>query len=80
MIIRIIRNDNEPAVSMVKLSISNPLSIALVANSITLTPGTITIDTDGSTLYVLAIKAMSEQDKSIVESSVRSFEAFFKRK
>ncbi|KDR96178.1 multicomponent Na+:H+ antiporter subunit E [Peptoclostridium litorale DSM 5388] len=50
---RIIKNDTHPVVVKVRLRTSNPFIVAAVANSITLTPGTIAIDANENTLMVL---------------------------
>ncbi len=51
--LKIIKNDAHPVVVKVRLGTSNPFIVATVANSITLTPGTIAIDAQGNTLLVL---------------------------
>lgn len=54
--LHIIRNDEEPAALKIKLHTSNPFVVSLIANSITLTPGTITLSAKGDELTVLCIK------------------------
>jgi len=49
---RVITMDINPEVVMIKTDIKSDLGIVLLANSITLTPGTITIDIEGDRLYV----------------------------
>lgn len=49
---RIITGDINPEVVMIKSDIKSDLGILLLANSITLTPGTITIDIEDEYLYV----------------------------
>jgi len=74
----IIKNEYNPSIIDLKLDIEDPLLITLVANSITLTPGTITVDKNASNLTVLYIR----QDKNkMVEKNIRyKFERIFKTK
>lgn len=51
MLYRIITVDINPEIVMVKSSIKSDLGILLLANSITLTPGTITVDIEGEYIY-----------------------------
>lgn len=44
-----------PTVFKMDLSLYDPVQVAIVANSITLTPGTITIDVVGHTIYVMVL-------------------------
>lgn len=52
VVYRVITMDINPEVVMIKTDIKSDLGIVLLANSITLTPGTITIDIEGDHLYV----------------------------
>ena len=52
VVYRVITMDINPEVVMIKTDIKSDLGIVLLANSITLTPGTITIDIEGDYLYV----------------------------
>jgi len=54
--LHIIRNDEEPAALRIRLHTANPFIVSLIANSVTLTPGTITLSTKGDELTVLCIK------------------------
>lgn len=55
-IMRIIKKDHKLTIIEVELKIKEPLIVTIISNSITLTPGTITIDWDKDKLYVLAMK------------------------
>lgn len=54
--LHIIRNDEEPAALRIRLHTSNPFIVSLIANSVTLTPGTVTLSAKGDELTVLCIK------------------------
>ncbi|MBS4538358.1 Na+/H+ antiporter subunit E [Clostridium sp. D2Q-11] len=74
----IINNEYSPSIVEVNLELEDPLLITIVANSITLTPGTITVEKKGSKLLVLYIK---EDRNNEVENNIKStFESIFLRK
>lgn len=79
-ILRIVKQDNHSVIVKIKLDVSDPLIITLIANSITLTPGTITIDVKGRTLYVLSIKDDGEDGEQLKKSIKSSFQKFFMEK
>jgi multicomponent Na+:H+ antiporter subunit E len=54
-ILNLIRGGYQPLVFKLELDIYDPVQVAIVANSITLTPGTITIDVVGHTIYVMVL-------------------------
>ena len=54
-ILIIIRGGYEVIVFDLKLTLTDPIEIALIANSITLTPGTVSVDVNGQVITVLAI-------------------------
>ncbi|WP_254543744.1 Na+/H+ antiporter subunit E [Halomarina pelagica] len=64
----------EPDVVAVPLRVENPVAITTIANSITLTPGTLTMDYDEetNTLYVHAITGQSDYDA--VVDPIRAWE------
>jgi multicomponent Na+:H+ antiporter subunit E len=45
----------EPVVFKIELEVDDPIAVGIVANSITLTPGTITVDIVDHTIYVLTL-------------------------
>lgn len=47
----------DPAIARVKTSAKTDLGVAIFANSITLTPGTVTVDVDNGVLLVHALRA-----------------------
>jgi len=52
VVYRVATMDINPEIVMIKTVIKSDLGILLLANSITLTPGTITVDTEGEYIYV----------------------------
>jgi len=52
MLYRVVTMDINPEIVMIKSDIKSELGILLLANSITLTPGTITVDIEDEYLYV----------------------------
>lgn len=52
VVYRVATMDINPEIVMIKSGIKSDLGILLLANSITLTPGTITVDTEGEYIYV----------------------------
>ena len=52
MLYRIITMKINPEIVMIKLKVKSDLGILLLANSITLTPGTITVDIEDDYIYV----------------------------
>lgn len=72
----------EPVVFTIKLDVDDPVLVGIISNSITLTPGTITIDTDTEnftiTVMTLAKPGISHED---LERPIREkFERLLKRK
>ena len=74
----IIKNEYNPSIIDLKLDIKDPLLITLVANSITLTPGTITVDKNANHLTVIYIRA--DKDKKVEKNIRKKFERIFKTK
>ena len=66
----------EPGIVRVKTHLKTRLGRFLLANSITLTPGTITLETDGDDFYVHWIKVEGIQDKERTKKIVAGFERF----
>ena len=75
-IIRIIKNEKRFEVFNVDLESNNLVIITLIANAITLTPGTITLNVKGRTLEVLGF-ATSEEDVSRIKSEILSYQKPF---
>jgi energy-converting hydrogenase B subunit A len=59
-----LKGDVDPVVLEIKPDLERPVSLAVLSNSITLTPGTLTIemDQDNKTLLVSALTPRSTQD------------------
>ncbi|RKD30574.1 Na+/H+ antiporter subunit E [Thermohalobacter berrensis] len=79
-IFRIIKKEYAPMIVEIELSTTDPLIITIIANSITLTPGTITIDSYDNKLLVLSIENDGEFGKSIERNIKDKFESILLRK
>jgi multicomponent Na+:H+ antiporter subunit E len=72
----IIKKDCIPCIAEVDLTISDPLFITIISNSITLTPGTMTIDVNDNKLTVLSLKNCC--DYELISAEIKNkFENFF---
>lgn len=78
-IISILRGGYEVVVFDLNLSLSDPIEIALVANSITLTPGTVSVDVNGQTITVLAVVKKGTPTAEIEGPIHNQFEKIIKR-
>ena len=65
-----------PAIVEVKTKLTSPLGRLVLANSITLTPGTLTVDIEGDSLYIHWIDAVSTDVQPATEKIVRGFEKY----
>ncbi len=63
-----------PAIVVVKTKLKSPLGRLALANSITLTPGTLTADIVGDTLFIHWIDASSTDVEGATEKIVAKFE------
>ena len=69
-----------PGIVKVKTTLKNPAGRTMLANSITLTPGTLTVDiTDGEYLYIHWINVKSEDIEQASRDIVARFETFLRR-
>lgn len=69
-----------PGIVEVRTSLKTASGITALANSITLTPGTLTVDlTDDGKLYVHWIYVRAEEPEAATEHIARRFEWFLKR-
>jgi len=69
-----------PGIVKIKTSLTSPSAITALANSITLTPGTLTVDlTDDGTLYVHWINVRAEDVEPATQLIARKFEYFLER-
>jgi multicomponent Na+:H+ antiporter subunit E len=77
-VITIFKGDFEVIVFPLTLSFSDPIKVAMVANSITLTPGTVSVDINGSVITVMAV-VKHGTPVAEVEAPIRQrFEALLK--
>ncbi len=65
-----------PAIVKVKTKLTSPLGRLVLANSITLTPGTLTVDMEGDSLYIHWIDAVSTDVQQATAKIVRGFEKY----
>ncbi|MCY6369144.1 Na+/H+ antiporter subunit E [Clostridium ganghwense] len=79
-IIRILKKDNDSVIVKVELDITDPFLITIIANSITLTPGTITVDAVDNILYVLYIKDDGKDGEKLKKDIKNRFEKYFIKK
>jgi len=68
-----------PGIVKIKTSLKSDLAKMLLANSITMTPGTITVDIIGDYLYIHWIYIRSEDPKVYTEIITGAFEKYIKR-
>jgi multicomponent Na+:H+ antiporter subunit E len=65
-----------PGIVRVRTNLQSRLGRMLLANSITLTPGTITVDTDGEVFYVHWINVAGEDIEDATKRIVAKFERY----
>lgn len=68
-----------PGIVRVRTTLQSTLGKTFLANSITLTPGTLTVDMIGSDLYVHWINVRTDDPEQQTEEIVRRFEGLLKR-
>lgn len=70
----------EPVVFKIELAVVDPVLVGIVANSITLTPGTITVDIVDNTIFVLTL-AKAGTSQAVLEKPIREkFEKYLMTK
>lgn len=67
-----------PGFVKVRTSLQSDIARTLLANSITLTPGTLTVDIDGSDFYIHWINVQGTDIEEHTEAIVRRFERIIK--
>ncbi len=67
-----------PGIVAVKTSLKDPLSKLILANSITLTPGTLTVDVKGDTLFIHWIDVKGKDVESATKAISGKFEKILK--
>ncbi len=65
-----------PGIVKVKTNLTSPLGRAFLANSITLTPGTLTVEMKDDLFYIHWIDITSDDIEGATESIVRKFEKY----
>lgn len=68
-ILRIIKGSDASVIIHVALDVTYPLYITLIANAITLTPGTLTIKSQNNILTIVGF-AQTEEDKAKIVSTI----------
>ncbi len=65
-----------PGIVRVKTRLKTPIGRILLANSITLTPGTITVETDGEDFYIHWIDVSADDVEEATQKIVSGFERY----
>lgn len=68
-----------PGIVKIKTSLKTDLGLTFLANSITLTPGTLTVDIIGDEIYVHWINVQTEDSEKQAEIIARRFEKILKK-
>jgi multicomponent Na+:H+ antiporter subunit E len=68
-----------PGIVKVKTTLKNPAGRTMLANSITLTPGTLTVDIIGDELYIHWINVKAEDIEGATHHIVSKFEGMLRR-
>jgi multicomponent Na+:H+ antiporter subunit E len=66
----------KPGIVEVKTKLTTPMGRLLLANSITLTPGTLSVEIAGDTLFIHWIEVCAEDSQTATEKIVRKFEKY----
>ncbi len=70
----LLKGKKEARVVTIYSKLTNPWYISIVANSITLTPGTVTLDKTGKKMEVLCLNPVSEKEEELYNQIARKFE------
>jgi len=65
-----------PGIVHVKTTLKSPLARLVLANSITLTPGTLTVETSGEDFYIHWIDVKAADETGATEAIVKNFEKY----
>jgi multicomponent Na+:H+ antiporter subunit E len=68
-----------PGIVRARTTLKSPGARVLLANSITLTPGTLSVDMEGDLLYVHRIYVPRDDADGAMEQSMERFETFLRR-
>ena len=69
-IINMFKSDYVPIVFRIVLNLDDPIKVAIIANTITLTPGTITIDIEDNAIVVMVL-AKKDTPPKLLEKQIR---------
>ena len=69
----------EPAIVATRVRLTNPVARLLLANSITLTPGTLSVQYKGDTLYVHWVVAKGTDTETATREIVAGFERYLEQ-
>ncbi len=76
-IIRILSGEDKAKIFRIHLDVTDEFAVAMIANAITLTPGTITLGIDGNKLVVVGYAKNREEVKAIKEIVLMRFQKPF---
>ena len=76
-IVRILSGEDKAKIFRIHLDVKDEFSIAMIANAITLTPGTITLGMDGNKLVVVGYAKNRDEVKAIKETVLVEFQKPF---
>ena len=69
----------KPGIVEVKTSLQSPMARMILANSITLTPGTLTVDIQNDQLFIHWIEVKTADQQQATEQIVRKFEKYLEK-
>jgi len=76
-IIRILSGEDKAKIFKIHLDVTDEFAVAMIANAITLTPGTITLGIDGNKLVVVGYAKNRDEVKAIKEIVLMRFQKPF---
>lgn len=79
-IINIFSKKYKPVMFKIDLDVTDPIQVGIVANSITLTPGTISVDIVDHSIYVLTLAKPGTPQEELEKPIRDKFERFFMEK
>lgn len=79
-VINLFKRNYEPVVFKITLDHLTPIQVAIVANSITLTPGTISIEVINKTIFVMVLADPNTDHKTLAMPIKDRFEKFLLEK
>jgi multicomponent Na+:H+ antiporter subunit E len=76
----VISGKYEPVMVRIKLDVTDPVEVGIIANSITLTPGTISVDVSGNIILVIVLAKPGSDIKKLEKGIYEGFERLLKSK